>query len=358
MMGIGLASSVNDGVPPEAMKLHRDAIVADLHADTQFMITYMGYDLGKRHRTVDWGPAGVAPLFSDLDIPRMKEGGLDLFTLAICPVPKDNKTPGAAAFVRRSLNALDRTFRKYPDSIAVARSPEEARAIIASGRIAALLAIEGGSGIENHLDLLREFYNRGVRYMTITHMKSLTWAESSGDQGNPDIKGLSDFGKSVVKEMEKMGMMIDLAHVSEETFWAVLDTVDCPVIVTHAGARGLANHPRNLSDEQIKAVAARGGVIGVIFHLGYLDPAGQKPHDLSLVVDHMDYIKKLAGADVIALGSDFDGSVYVPPDLADASRLPALTAELLRRGYTEKEIRGILGENFLRAWEKIERYKE
>lgn len=355
LTGRGNSIDIQPAVSPEARKLHQEALVCDLHADTQFMITYMGYDMKKRHRTVDWGPAGALPIFSDIDIPRLREGGVDLFNMAVCPSPKSNDLPGSAAFVRRSLNALDRMLADNREALAVAHSPEEAREIVGSGRIAVLLALEGGQGIEDNLANLHEYFNRGVRYMTLTHSKTLHWAESSGDKGNPDFKGLNDFGLQVVREMEKMGMMIDLAHVSEETFWAALETVDCPVIVTHAGARGLADHPRNLTDAQIQAIAQRRGVVGVIYHIGYLDPSGKKPHSVKLIADHIDYIKKLAGVDVIALGSDWDGDVNVPPDLGDAARLPNLTAELQKRGYSPDEIKKILGENFLRAWAEIQK---
>ena len=341
-------------VSSEARALHDEAFVADLHADTHFMITYFGYNFEARHHTMDWGPAGVGAPFSDIDLPRLKEGGVDLFTFAICPVPKDNKYPGAAAFVRRSLNTLDRLLIKFPDQLGLARSPAEAREIAASGRVAVLAAVEGGSAIEESLDVLHEFFDRGARYLTLTHAKTLTWAESGSDGGSPDINGLTDFGREVVREMERMGMMIDLAHVSPETFWAVLNTVKCPVIVTHAAAAGIAPHHRNLSDDQIRAIAERGGVIGVIYAVNYLDPSGTKPKDVGLVADHIDYIRKVGGIDVIALGSDWDGGIEAPAKLGDASRLPNLTAELLRRGYTHEEIKKILGENFLRAWTAIE----
>ena len=341
-------------VSPEVMKLHKDAIVADLHADTQFLVTYEGYDMSKRHRTVDWGYAGVIPLFSDIDIPRLREGGVDLFAMAICPAPKDNRRPGAESFTKRSLAAIEKTIVKNPRDLAIARSPGEAREIIASGKIAVLVALEGGQGINNNLDNLREYYQRGVRYMTLTHSNNLDWATSAGKESKANFKGLTEFGKQVVREMVKMGMMIDLSHASPDTFWATLETTHCPVIVTHAAARGMGDHHRNLSDAQIKAIASRGGVVGVIYFCKYLDPTRQKPCTVGLVADHIDYIKKLAGVDVIALGSDWDGNVTVPKDLSDASKLPNLTAELVRRGYSDQEIKNILGENFLRAWASIQ----
>jgi len=353
ILAFALSVQGDQAIPAEVMKLHQDAMVVDLHADTQFLITYLGYDMKKYHHTVDWGLAGVAPMFSDIDIPRMREGGVDLFNMAICPSPKNNKIPGAAAFTRRSLSAIEEMIQENSDALAIAHSPEEAREIIASGKIAILLALEGGQGIKNNLDNLREYYDRGARYMTLTHSKNLDWATSCCDQRDAGFKGLTEFGKQVVKEMEKMGMMIDLAHTSQDTFWDTLKTTNCPVIDTHAGARALADHPRNLTDEQIKAIAERGGVVGVIYHCGYLDPTGKKPCNVGLVVDHIDYLKKIAGVEVIALGSDWDGDVIVPRELGDASRIPNLTAELKRRGYTDEEIQKILGENFLRAWQKI-----
>jgi membrane dipeptidase len=249
---------------------------------------------------------------------------------------------------------MDRLLQKYPDRLGLARSPAEARSIVASGRVAMLASVEGGSAIEESLDILHEFFDRGARYLTLTHQKTLTWAESGTDGGSPAINGLSDFGRRVALEMERMGMMIDLAHVNEETFWAVLQTVKCPVIVTHAAAAGISPHHRNLTDAQIKAIAERGGVIGVIYEISYLDSTGRKPVGVGLIADHIDYIKQVGGIDVIALGSDWDGSVHIPPELGDASRLPNLTAELLRRGYTHDEIKKILGKNFLRAWAAIE----
>ena len=151
-------TSRDAGIAPEVMKLHRDAIVCDLHADTQAMIWIYGYDMKKRHRSVDWGPAGFAPLFSDIDIPRLKEGGVDLFNMAICPTPKDNSRPGAAAFVRHAMDAIDKMLAQNTDSLALARSPAEARQIMDSGRIAVLMAVEGGMAIEEDLDILQEFF--------------------------------------------------------------------------------------------------------------------------------------------------------------------------------------------------------
>ncbi len=350
-------SRVKINVPADVMALHREAIVCDLHADTPAMMAFMGYDMSKRHSTVDWGPAGFMPIFSDIDIPRLREGEIDLFTAAICPIPKNFGLPGSVFFVREALNAIHRAAENNKNTLAIASSAEEAREIIQSGKRAILIGLEGGHGINGKMENLEKFYDRGVRYMTLTHVKNISWASSSTDDGEVDFDGLSDFGVKVVKRMEQMGMMIDLAHVSEETFRKTLEVTDCPVIVTHAGARALADHPRNLTDEQIKAIDRRGGVIGVIFHAGYLDPSGEKPLDAGLVVDHMDHIKKVAGVDVIALGSDYDGGVDIPPQLGHAGRLPNLTAELVRRGYTENEIKKILGENFLRAWSKIEDFK-
>jgi len=344
--------------PPEVMALHEDALVADLHADTQLLIKNFGYDIGKRHFAfTEWGPAGILPMFSDVDIPRMRDGGLDLVTLAICPRPTTNRVKGSARAVRHSLDIIERAVKKNSRDVAIALGPDHTREIVADGMIAGLVGLEGGHGIEDSIDNLREFYGRGVRYMTVTHSHNHNFATAAGKEGKADFTGLTDFGREVVQEMERLGMMIDVSHASEDTFWDIIDAVDCPVIATHSGARAIGDHPRNLTDEQIMAIAGRGGVIGVIFHAGYLNPEGDKPVNAGLIVDHMDHIKEIAGVDAIALGSDYDGGVIIPPDLGDAARLPALTVELKARGYTDIEVRKILGENFLATWKKIENHK-
>lgn len=336
-------------VSSQVMRLHREAIVCDLHADTTIMIRDMGYDMGKRHRAFTFGPAGLMPLFSDIDIPRAREGGLDLMTLAICVHPMDNHTEGAAEKTRESFSALERMFDENSRDIALARTASEAREIIEGGRIAAIIGIEGGHHIEDSLDNLREFYGRGARYMTLSHSHGSHWSVAAGMDEESSFNGLTEFGRSVVREMDRLGMMVDLAHCSVNTFRAALEEFDGPFLCTHNGARSLSDHPRNLSDDQIKAVAARGGVVGVIYHTGYLDVTGEKEKDVSLIADHIDHFVKVGGIDIVALGSDFDGGVYMPRDLSDSSKLPNLTAELVKRGYSEEDIKKILGGNFLRV---------
>jgi membrane dipeptidase len=279
----------------------------------------------------------------------MREGGLDLCTMAICVHPFDNHTEGAAERTRESFAALERMFSENSCDIALARTATEACEIMSSGRIASIIGIEGGHHIEDSIKNLIEFYNRGARYMTLSHSHGCHWSVAAGKDEESKFKGLTDFGREVVREMARLGMMVDLAHCSVNTFWAALEEFDGPFLCTHNGARALADHPRNLYDDQIKAVAERGGVIGVIYHTGYLDTLDEKEKDVRLVVDHIDHFVKIAGIDVVALGSDFDGGVTMPRDLSDASKLPNITAELVRRGYSEKDIRKILGENFLRV---------
>lgn len=340
-------------VDPEVMRLHKDAIVCDLHADTTILIRDLGYDMSKRHHALPFGPSGFIPIFSDIDIPRMRDGGLDLCTMAICVHPFDNHTEGSAERTRESFAALERMLVENAGDIALARTATAAREIISSGRIAAIIGIEGGHHIEDDIKNLVEFYNLGARYMTLSHSHGCHWSVAAGMDEESEFKGLTDFGREVVREMSRLGMMVDLAHCSVNTFWAALEEFDGPLLCTHNGARALADHPRNLYDDQIKAVAERGGVIGVIYHTGYLDTSGEKEKDVALVVDHIDHFVKVGGIDVVALGSDFDGGVTMPRDLSDASKLPNITAELVRRAYSEKDIRKILGENFLRVMKAV-----
>jgi membrane dipeptidase len=340
-------------VSPDVMQLHQDAIVCDLHADTTIMIRDMGYDMSKRHHALAVGPAGFAPFFSDIDIPRAREGGLDLMTLAICVHPFDNHTEGSAERTRESFAALERMFSENSRDIALARTASEAREIIATGRLGAIIGIEGGHHIEDEMRNLIEFYNRGARYLTLSHSHGCNWSVAAGMDDQSSFKGLTEFGREVVREMARLGMMVDLAHCSVNTFWAALEEFDGPLLCTHNGARALADHPRNLYDDQIRAVCERGGVIGAIYHTGYLDVSGHKDKDVRLVVDHIDHMVKVGGIECVALGSDFDGGVTMPKDLSDASKLPNITAELVRRGYSKKDIRKILGENFLRVFAAV-----
>jgi membrane dipeptidase len=259
------------------------------------------------------------------------------------------------------------------------------------------MGIEGGHAIENSLHALRMFYRLGVRYMTLTHSNTNDWADSSGDINDPNVKhhnGLTEFGREVVREMNRIGMMIDISHVSDKTFYDVVETTRAPVIASHSSARALADHPRNMDDDMLRAVAKNGGVVMVNFYDGFIDQrkvdfnkrarahqeelARQFPNDrarvaeemrkwreangpgktpLSVLIDHIDHIKKVAGIDHVGLGSDYDGIPIngLPEGMEDISKLPAITYELLKRGYSDAEVKKVLGENFLRVMARGER---
>jgi membrane dipeptidase len=270
------------------------------------------------------------------------------------------------------------------------------RRIARSGRIAALMGIEGGHAIEDSLATLRMFHRLGVRYMTLTHTNTNDWADSSGDIDDQTVKhhnGLTEFGRKVVAEMNRIGMMVDISHVADKTFFDVIEASRAPIIASHSSARALANHPRNMTDDMLKAIARNGGVVMINFYDGFLDSrkaelamrtrvkqeelSKQFPNDpqrvrdeitkwrdsndpgktpLSVLIDHIDHIARVAGIDHVGIGSDFDGVPFtgVPAGMEDISKLPSITVELMKRGYSDGDIKKVLGENFLRVMLKVE----
>jgi membrane dipeptidase len=224
--------------------------------------------------------------------------------------------------------------------------------------VGALIGIEGGHAIEDSLRLLRDFYDLGVRYMTLTHTNSNSWADSSGDEHKPN-NGLSPFGKEVVLEMNRLGMMVDIAHVADKTFWDALATSKAPIFSSHSSCRALCDVPRNMTDEMIKAMAQKGGVIQINFNCNFVkagsgSPGGQRP-TLADVVRHIDHAVEIGGIDAVGLGSDFDGIPCAPEGLDSVDKWPNLTRALLEEGYTAEEIRKIYGENTLRMMAAVEK---
>ena len=343
-----------------------------------------GFDIGSRAND------------GHMDIPRMKEGGLDVEFFAIY-VDSEYAAKGGSA--RRALDMIDVVYEqvaRHSDSMEMAYTTDDIRRITAKGKIAALMGIEGGHAIEDSLHALRSFYRLGVRYMTLTHVNTNNWADSSGSFENPggDKKrwgGLNDFGREVVREMNRIGMLVDISHVADETFWDVMEVSKAPVIASHSCARALCDHTRNIDDDMLRALAKNRGVIMINFYDTFLDqrrvdalrkhkperdaikakykddPAARSkaidefdaahlpPTPLSVLVDHIDHVVKVAGVDHVGLGSDFDGGVTLPVGMKDVADLPVITYELLRRGYSEADVRKILGENLLRAMAEAER---
>ena len=370
--------------PAAARKLHFDAIVVDTHDDTTQRLLDPAFDLGARHAD------------GSIDIPRMREGGLDAIFFSIW-IP--GTITGAEA-VRQALvqiEAVRRQVAAHPDQLVLATTADDIRRAAAAGRIAVLMGVEGGHMIGNDLANLRRFHELGVRYMTLTHGVNVDWADSSTDA--PKSAGLSDFGRDVVREMNRLGMMVDVSHVSDATFDDVLALSTAPVFASHSSARAISRVARNMNDRMIRELAARGGVMNVNFHMTFLSQphatalkadgarvekaidaestercgedeaclilaggeltreriaAGRLPRvEWTEIVDHVAHAAKVGGAAHVGLGSDFDGA-NMPYGMEDASSLPKLTTALLERGFSPAEVRGILGGNVLRLMEAVE----
>ncbi len=343
-----------------AMKIHRAATVVDTHNDITSPITDEGFDMGARDTSGK----------IQTDIPRMKEGGLDAEFFSIYVAARYAREGGAA---RRALDMIDGVYeqvRRHPESLEMAFTVADIRRINRSGKIAALMGIEGGHAIEDSLSALRQFYKLGVRYMTLTHTNTNNWADSAGGisvQAEKRHGGLSDFGKVVIAEMNRLGMMVDISHVGDETFWDVIEVTKSPVIASHSSCRALTNVPRNLTDDMLKAVAKNNGVVMINFYNGFINTEYAKAGDpmptrsantatLDMLMAHFEHVIKVAGINHVGIGSDFDGvDGLLPPGMEDVSKLPTITYELLKRGYSEADVKKVLGENLLRVMAENER---
>jgi membrane dipeptidase len=356
------------------------AVTVDTHADTPTEWMEHPFDLG------------VTNTHGHFDYPRMKAGGLDAeFFAAYVPAKYANK--GAAAYCMRIMEAIHEMVDGYPAWVRFATSTADIRNAVRDGKRAILIGIEGGHAIEDSLELLRAFYRFGARYMTLTHTNTNNWADSSTDTAKHD--GLSPFGKQVVLEMNRLGMMVDISHVSDKTFYDAVAVSKAPVIASHSSARALADVPRNMTDDMLRALAKNGGVVEVNFYPVFLsndvakanaarneklkpaiaelkakDPfegpeyeEGVKklmdanplpPVPYTVIVDHIDHMVKVAGIDHVGIGSDFDGIGSTPTGMEDVSKLPAIRDELKRRGYSDADVRKIMGENFMRVFAEVE----
>jgi membrane dipeptidase len=374
-----------------AKKLHASSIVVDTHDDVPYALIDKPADIGQRGATDHW------------DIPRAREGGMTAPFFAVYVPATFAETGGAARETLTLIDLVQRTIAAHPHDLVAAASVAEIRRAKADGRIAVLMGIEGGHAIEDSLAALREFQRLGVRYMTLTHVNSNHWADATGPFSMPDFDpaaarlhgGLTDFGRQVVREMNRTGMMVDISHVSDDTIRDVLATSRAPVFASHSSCRALCDIPRNLTDDQIRAVAAKGGVVMINIGSYFLDPESVAAYRKALetvrpeydrikkemandpaardaaigkllepiarqrtvwtkAVDHIEHVMKVGGAGAAGLGTDFDGIHDPPQGLDDVSMLPRLTEELLRRGHSDEEVRGVLGENFLRFFSKVE----
>ncbi len=381
-LAVGLLFSQSSKAQQDYIKIHQKAIFADSHNDilTACIEKKLSMDAdltGKTHS----------------DLARFKKAGVDV---QIFSVWCDGNEPNPLGLANREMDSLDAVVKRNPDAISIVHNQQELKAALKSKKLAAMFGVEGGHMMNNDLENLNRFYARGTRYMTLTWNNSNSWATSAMDETTKKDslarthKGLTDFGKQVVQRMNELGMMIDLSHVGEQTFWDAINTTTKPVIVSHSNAYTLCPIFRNLKDDQIKAVAKNGGVIDLNFYSGFVDSTFKKKEakfvlahaqeldalkkqgmvqeyalsvladkyasevksnrpPLSALMDHMDYIVKLAGIDHVGIGSDFDGITSQPQDLDGVLDYPNLTKAMLERGYSKKDITKVLGGNLLRV---------
>jgi membrane dipeptidase len=387
-----LPASAQTTVSKKALDIQRSAIVVDTHADTPQRFLDENYDIGSKD------PKDPGHISLD----KAKAGSLGAEFFSIWVEPETNR----GHFARHTLDLIDSVYEqaaRHPDRMMMAFSVADIERAHRERKLAALLGIEGGHSIENDVHLLRDFYRLGVRYMTLSWSNTNEWADSSGDINDPKVEhhnGLTDSGKQIVTEMNRLGMLVDISHVADKTFYDAIAVSRAPIIASHSSARALTNHPRNMTDDMLRAVAKNGGVVQVNFYNAFIDEnyrkaaeAQAKDRDaavkaytdqlraagktvtyldadrverewaakiprppLSSLIDHIDHVAKIAGIDHVGLGSDFDGvSGATPQGIDSAADLPKITQALLDRGYSADDIRKILGGNLLRVFREAER---
>src|SRR3954452_1345584 len=372
-------------VSARAKQIHERAIVIDSHDDTtQRLLSDKTFDIAKRQKN------------GNVDIPRMREGGLDGLFFSI-GVPSDVTGVKAVNTANALIASVHQAVKTHPNDLMLATTAADVRRAASEHKIAALMGMEGGHMINDDLAQLRKYAADGVRYLTLTHFKNNNWADSSTDKAAHN--GLTPFGKDVVRELNKLGMMVDISHVADKTFYDALETTKAPVIASHSSCRAIANHPRNMTDDMLRALAKNGGVVMINYHVAFLseefriasekksgtvdvamaamskkcggneacttmeserlDHEAMTKGELPMVrwdkiVEHIDHAVKVAGADHVGLGSDFDGAT-MPFGMEDASKLPKITDALIKKGYSDGDIEKILGGNILRVMEQVER---
>ncbi len=372
-------------------ELHDKVLTVDTHADTPSRLLREDWDIGERHEST--GRRG-----SKIDLPRMAEGGLDAEFFAAFVGQGERNPEGYEAAKERAFRVLDAIHKMcadYPELVALATTPEDAYRIEKEGKRAAFIGMENGYPIGQDLSLIEEYYDKGVRYITFCHSRDNDICDSSTDTSDPEDNGLSEFGKAVVAECNRLGIMIDISHASEKSFFDIIATTKAPIIASHSSARALCDHPRNLTDEQLKALAANGGVIQICFVSSFIKEQPPNPErdaaiealrekygprrdirdeaeraklmeeyqaiyekypgertTLKELVDHIDHVVELIGVEHVGIGTDFDGGGGVE-GCDDVSEMPNVTEELLRRGYSEEDIRKIWGGNVMRVLSRV-----
>ena len=355
-----------------ARELHFSSILVDTHSDSLARTVDDGDDLG-----TDTGRG-------HMDLPRMRAGNQTAQFFAAYVHPEYLEQGTAVQRVLQYTDAMNRLCEEYPDEIEMAGTAADIRRIASAGKLAGILCLEGGHAIIDDLAVLREFHRLGVRYMTLTHNNSNNWGDGILDEERHG--GLTDFGRDVVREMNRIGILVDISHVSVKTFWDAMETTTKPVIASHSSSYVICQNPRNMNDDQLRAVAKNGGVVGVNFEVTFVSQSrnveenrlntqrdeemagasddakseiesrysclveGLARPNWTEIVDHIDHMVKVAGIDHVGLGSDFDGC-RLPTGMEDCTKVPKITEELVRRGYSDADIRKILGENTLRVME-------
>jgi membrane dipeptidase len=365
-----------------ARKLHARSLVIDGHNDMPWEVRKQGASSFDKLDIARPQPS------LQTDIPRLRAGGMGAQFWSVWVPVEAGYRGEALSTTLEQIELVKAMIARYPETFELALSADDIERIHGQGKIASLIGVEGGHCIEDSLSILEKLYNLGARYMTLTHTDSLSWADSATDEAK--VHGLAPFGVAVVKKMNELGMMVDISHVSAETMRATLDVSEAPVIFSHSSALGVADHPRNVPDDVLVRIKEKDGVVMVNFFSGYIVPDAVKTvaegmdyerklnqenkdaaeverqlarwkrkhpysrgtiHDL---LDHIDHIAKVAGAEHVGLGSDFDGVSKLPVQLEDVSCYPYITQGLLDRGYTEEQIQGILGGNLMRVFRKVE----
>lgn len=319
----------------EAKMLHSQCVVLDGHADTP-------------QRFVDegWEWSGMPLGGGQLSAQSATSGGLHGGFLVAWADPK-SWSGHFALRTRQLIASIHDQASKHPNKLAICRTPEDIRRARGRGEYAALIGVEGGHAIENDLDILREYFSSGARYMTLTWANSNDWCGSSGEGSN--APGLTAFGRDVVREMNRLGMLVDVSHVSDAAFWNVLETSSVPVIASHSSSRALCAALRNLSDDMAVALAQRGGLVMVNLYAAFLSDTWRASVPFEVLVDHFDHLLRLVGPKHVGIGSDFDGMTLSVEGMESAADLPKITAALLRRGWTPDQLKALLGENLLRV---------
>jgi membrane dipeptidase len=383
-----MSVAATPGVSDRAMRIYRDAIVIDAHNDMPSRILDEQYDPDVRH----------TPAEGHTDLPRLVQSGLTAeFFAAWVDASYAQKSPDESfARARRGIDSIHAFVGRHPQELLLATTAADVRRAKREGKIAILISVEGGHAIEASLDKLRELYARGARYLTLTWNNGNQWAGSSIGSNGTSTGGLTPFGKDVIHEMNRLGMLVDLSHASDQTFYDAIAISTSPVIASHSSARALADHPRNLTDDQLRAIAKNGGVVGVNFYPRFIDARFRKdmdeaeaevlaaadsqsasaaadstsarattaarlrervaqipPTPLAVLIDHIDHIARVAGVDHVALGSDFDGIFALPAQMEDVTALPRIAQALLERGYSDADIKKILGGNMLRVMQQV-----